>query len=277
MKIVHCDYGFCNFGLIPKYLEGISNASGIQFLIPASDTIGIPAVLSQSQVQVLGYPLRKEIKRSSEVAELRKKWEIKEGHKILFVMSGSQGACKDKIMKILNQIYISKSLPPTTMMIACGNNSTLRTEIDEAFPKKEELNYRSLGWIDAITVSELYSMSNLYIGKTGGATTAEIIAMGLLALGFAEYPPENNNLTYLIQREQALKLDVENVVEQIVELLKKSPKPDDTVPVDWRERLNLLVPSTTTNLHTQFKLEENRFDEQKEHKTEGYDRRHLDS
>lgn len=103
------------------------------------------------------------------------------------------------------------------------------------------INFRSFGWVEGSEISDFYNIAHLYIGKAGGVTTAELIHMGLPALAFAAYEPEENNLQHLIDFTLAERLDLPNLIDQILVALTR-PKPQLPPPLNWKARLDTLVP-----------------------------------
>lgn len=238
MKIVHCDFGFT-----PHFKEGFRNASLVQFYVPSLDIANLPKDARDDEIQVLGYPIREEIKKSDDVISIKKAWNIALDDKVIFIMMGSEGSCKERLRGLITKMKTqADKLPSVQVIIVCGNNVQMRTEVQKitAETQAKSMKFKVLGWTDGQAMSDIYNMADLYIGKLGGSTTGELIYMGIPALGFAEYEPEKMNLPYLVKRGLTKELDDDNLIDQINAAFNS--KMISTTPlVDWKQRLTQLI------------------------------------
>lgn len=237
MKVIHCDYGFTTvFG------PGFKNNPLVQFWVPSLTIRGLPPEGSPTQIQVLGYPLRVEIQKVTDVEPIRKKWRVPSNQPVIMIMMGSEGSCQQKLYEIIAKLQNGLLLPPLQVFIICGRNAEMHKEVQKRIASHTfPINFRSFGWVEGKEISDFYNLAHLYIGKVGGVTTAELIHMGLPALAFAEYEPEENNLQHLIDFTLAERLDLPNLIDQILAALSR-PKPTISAPLNWKSQLDTLLP-----------------------------------
>lgn len=247
MKLIHCDFGFS-----PHFDESFRAASLLQFYTPADGIANLPANPRPDEIQLLGYPIREGLEKTTsieEIAALKKKWALPVDDKVILMMMGSEGASKKKLLDIISAILShATKLPSLQIAVVCGNNVEMKQEISKlltTFSTDLPVKFHLFGWIGATEISDLYNMAHLYIGKTGGATTAELLHMGVPALGFAEYAPEENNLQYLINAGIAKKLETGRSTDQILELLalpkETHPSGSKKEPIDWKKQVTRLI------------------------------------
>lgn len=253
MKIIHCDFGFS-----PLFKDNFRAASLIQFLIPSPDILHLPSNARPDEIRVLGYPLREGIEKvaSSEALEaIKKQWNVSLNEDVVLIMTGSAGACRVKLLAIISFILSNeKKLPSIKFVIVCGNNSDLKNEVLSLLsnlPIGSPIKFEVFGWLNPYQISDWYNMANFYLGKLGGVTSAELIYIGLLALGFSEFLPEENNLNYLIKLGIAQKLDTEHLIDQIIHLLtlskEKRSNNNNSNAIDWRKNLDFLITEENEN------------------------------
>ena len=115
----------------------------------------------------------------------------------VLLMSGEYGL--GKIRKLCAQLI---KLPIQLIMV-CGNNKRLYRKVCELKKKSRARNLTIYGFTDQ--VRELMASSDLLIGKAGGITVSEAMAMGLPIIIYRPIPgQEIFNLDYLVNQGAAL-------------------------------------------------------------------------
>jgi processive 1,2-diacylglycerol beta-glucosyltransferase len=112
-------------------------------------------------------------------------------------MSGEYGI--GKISKLCRQLIKL----PSQLIVICGNNKRLYRKVCELKKKSRARNLTIYGFTDR--VRELMASSDLLIGKAGGITVSEAMAMGLPIIIYRPIPgQEIFNLDYLVNQGAAL-------------------------------------------------------------------------
>lgn len=97
---------------------------------------------------------------------------------------------------------------PAQAIVICGKNTEMQMEMDKQARAVEEVNpgltFRVMGYTDEM--HRWMQMSDLFIGKPGGLTTAECLATGLPMIIVAPIPgQEDRNSDHLLEKGIALK------------------------------------------------------------------------
>jgi processive 1,2-diacylglycerol beta-glucosyltransferase len=130
------------------------------------------------------------------------------------VMSGSDMA------EMLNGITT-----PCHLVIVCGNNKKLQKQIETYVEEEgcENIQYRVLGFTSEM--HEWMAMATLFIGKPGGLTTTECLALGLPMVVWNPIPgQETYNTKYLLENGAAIAPDSATTLSYRIDLLLKNPE-----------------------------------------------------
>ena len=197
LRFVHCDYR-----LSPElalFLDKI-DPTLVRFWLPE-------ALSSHPHVEVVGYPVRAPFDRKytqEELMQLRQKHAIPLDRKVVLMMMGLHGVGKT-MLEFLKQL---KMYPERlSVILICGDNAAMRDEI-AAYAKEHALSHtidlHVHGLVEADELAEYFNIADGFVGKAGGSTTSELIAVGLPAIQFTSftgqprvYEWEEANLRYL--------------------------------------------------------------------------------
>jgi len=134
----------------------------------------------------------------------------------VLLMSGEYGI--GKIRKLCRQLI---KLPIQLIMV-CGNNKRLYRKVSELKKKSRAGNLTIYGFTDQ--VHKLMASSDLLIGKAGGITVSEAMAMGLPIIIYRPIPgQEIFNLDYLVNQGAALYARDRSDAVAKVRFLSKNP------------------------------------------------------
>lgn len=134
----------------------------------------------------------------------------------VLLMSGEYGI--GKIRKLCRQLI---KLPIQLIMV-CGNNKRLYRKVSELKKKSRAKNLTIYGFTDQ--VHKLMASSDLLIGKAGGITVSEAMAMGLPIIIYRPIPgQEIFNLDYLVNQGAALYARDRSDAVAKVRFLSKNP------------------------------------------------------
>jgi UDP-N-acetylglucosamine:LPS N-acetylglucosamine transferase len=234
---LHCDYQFDR-----KLLQVVRaiDPKRVKFWSVSEKSIPIEF---RDRVELLGYPVRKELKKIEDIAKIKEKWNIEKEDRVIMVQMGSQGMGMN-MEQLLKTILSSKNeLPSSTFVVIAGQNQQMKLSLQELTknqPPPPHVKIQFTGMLDVTEMNELYNISTVVIGKAGGSTTAEIIHMGLYGLLFPSWRTEQYNVDYIVQNGYGLELsDPEKFITDLRTLLFL-PK-SKTRPISWEDRLYKLI------------------------------------
>ncbi|MFB5762399.1 MGDG synthase family glycosyltransferase [Paenibacillus medicaginis] len=119
------------------------------------------------------------------------------GKRTVLLMAGAFGVLSG-IRDICHGLML---LPDVRVLIVCGRNEALKSELDQEFAEQPDIH--TFGYVDHIP--SLMKASDMVITKPGGITLAESIASGLPILIYRPVPgQELNNALYLQGKGAAL-------------------------------------------------------------------------
>jgi processive 1,2-diacylglycerol beta-glucosyltransferase len=121
---------------------------------------------------------------------------------------------------------LSRLKHPAQALVICGKNAELKEDLEKQASAIEAatpgLNFRVIGYTDEM--HRWMQMSDLYIGKPGGLTTAEAMASGLPMIIVAPIPgQEERNSDHLLEKGIALKCNEFTTLAYKLDLLLDDP------------------------------------------------------
>lgn len=152
----------------------------------------------------LGFPIRKEIKKINDPIELKQyKAEFgiapKTRSKVIMLTMGRQGVgtiveISKELLKSDKKIGYSLYLFPL-----CGNNELCYRTLSELRESSDLHNMKisPQRLLDAGQMNRLYNISDMVVSKPGGATAAELLAIGIKLAAIDYHPWEYDNLVML--------------------------------------------------------------------------------
>ncbi len=221
------DYGPHSFWMseyIDRYFVG-SNSAKEEFI-----KRGVP----EEKLFVTGIPSSRVFSKEFDVEALKKKYEIIEGRKTVFLLSGGFGVGPlEEMLHALNDCTGS-----IQSIVVCGHNDKFYQKIDR---QRDEFKYPVILFGFTDKVAELMAISDLIITKAGGISTTEALNARLPMILYASVPGQETwNEEMLLQNHAALKAEKVNdipgmvdsiltsarVRESLAEGIKKLRKPD---------------------------------------------------
>jgi len=176
--------------------------------------------IKSSRIKVTGIPIRSAF---SDISKPAKKHPF-----TVLLMSGEYGI--GKISKLCRQLI---KLPIELIMV-CGNNNRLYRKVSELKKKSRARNLTIYGFTDQ--VHKLMARSDLLIGKAGGITVSEAMAIGLPIIIYRPIPgQEIFNLDYLVNQGAALYARNRNDAVAKVRFLSENPSRLKEMKVKTRE------------------------------------------
>lgn len=151
------------------------------------------------KVVVSGIPIRDAFEEMDNISKLYKKYNFKKSKKIILINSGAFGVLKD-IKKVCVEICLHKDVQ---VAVVCGNNETLKSNLDELVNDEGLNNLKVFGFVDKI--DELYKISYCMITKGGGITLSESLAVQLPLIIIKPIPgQEKENALYFEKKGAAI-------------------------------------------------------------------------
>lgn len=176
--------------------------------------------IAQEKIKILGIPIDPKFTEDKDISLLKKKYGLKQDLPTLLVMGGGWGF--GPIEKVVHYLHQIKNIEFQIMVVA-GTNKELELKLRALTSEWPKLR-RVFGYVDFI--DELMKISNIFIGKPGGLTSAESLACGLPMVIINPIPgQEERNTHYLTSQGVAIKANTEFEITKIVsELLMQSHK-----------------------------------------------------
>ena len=171
---------------------------------------------TDEQLIVTGIPVSDRFNTPIEKKEAREKLGIDKDLFTIVLTTQSFFPIKNK--KIFSEL--KKIQTPVQVIVVNGKNNQCKKEIDKLI-KKSNLPHKfiSLGFTDKIV--EIFSASDIIVGKAGGLFTTEQINLGLPGLIVDKLPQQEiYNKQYLIDNNCALPVTKDSLADNIIHLIK---------------------------------------------------------
>ncbi|MGF1656909.1 MAG: glycosyltransferase [Verrucomicrobiales bacterium] len=173
--------------------------------------------LPQERISVTGIPVDPVFAEPVDVESARKSYGLQPDRPTLLVSAGALGVSPAEFvverLRTLNEAY--------QVVVVCGKNHELRDKLRQAHADVHP-RFLILGYTDEMHV--LMKMSDLYIGKPGGLTTAETLACGLPMIIVDPIPgQEERNSDHLLEDGVAVKCNEYTTIPYKVERLFGNP------------------------------------------------------
>ncbi len=164
------------------------------------EVLGLPG----DHITVSGIPIDPAFRAADNRAELRQQAGFDPNRPLFLISGGALGV--SPAAGVLDSL--SRLKQPAQAIVVCGRNTEMQADMErqaravEAF--NPNLNFRILGYTDEM--HRWMQMSDLFIGKPGGLTTAECLASGLPMVIVAPIPgQEDRNSDHLLEKGIAMK------------------------------------------------------------------------
>jgi hypothetical protein len=211
--IAQCDHKKISDMLSP--LLPIFNSKVVQVALPLPPPAGTPfyekinSHVQEGRIVFWGAPVRSEIqvaKNLDEISFYREELNIPEGARVLFMMMGMDGMGNtlDPLIEQLRHKKKELELPPLHLIIVCGRNELMQRQLEKLVAPDEfdqlEITFTITGRVEAKEISKFYNVADIYVGKPGGSTTAELLLFNhLFVLLPPSYNLEDGNREFLVE------------------------------------------------------------------------------
>jgi processive 1,2-diacylglycerol beta-glucosyltransferase len=209
----HTDHSYWIYPLTDHYIVGseIVKHALLKYNIP------------DQKITVTGIPIRTEFSEYVDREKITKKHGLDPGIPTVLLMGGGYGLFghNNSLLKALD------ALPMRIQLIfVCGNNDKLQLQLTEQLACSKH-RVHIYGYIDHI--HELMGVSHFMVGKPGGLTISEALAMELPMIIFNPLPgQEEDNTKFLVQSGVAFQA---KVIQDLTNIL-----------VEWLQHPEILKP-----------------------------------
>lgn len=198
-----------DFGAHSQWIQPLTDL----YFVPTDDLkkFLVSKGIKPERIKVTGIPLRKEFSIAHRTTSIRRRFNLSNKFTVL-LMSGEYGI--GNIQKLCRRLINL----PVQLIVICGNNKRLYRKVSELNKK----NLLCLGFTDE--VHNLMAISDILIGKAGGITVSEAMAMGLPLIIYRPIPgQEFFNVDYLVNEGAALYAHHKNDAVNRVRFLYEHP------------------------------------------------------
>lgn len=179
--------------------------------------------IDKERIKILGIPIDPVFTENKNIKELKKKYNLREDIPTILVMGGGWGF--GPIEKIVHHLNDIKDIE-FQIIVVTGTNKELKSRLIKLAPKLPKLT-QVFGYVDVI--DELMKVSDIFISKPGGMTSAESLACKLPMIIINPIPgQEDRNTRFLTSQGVAIRTNSEFEISKIVlELLTQPQKLDE--------------------------------------------------
>ena len=174
--------------------------------------IGVP----EQRITVSGIPVRAGLDVPVDRAAVLRKHRLREDLPTILISAGAAGG--DYIQAIVGQV--SRIATPHQTVVVCGRNVGLKASIDAQTFGDDAV--RVLGYTN--DMPELLGIADLFVGKPGGLSSSECMAVGLPMALINPIPgQETRNSDVLLEEGAAVRCNYETTVGTKIERMLKDP------------------------------------------------------
>ena len=180
-------------------------------------SIGLP----EDRVTVSGIPVKPEFARPVERAAVRARHGLAPDLPVLLISAGAAGG--DYALDVVAQVLQIHA--PCQTVIICGRNEELRQQaaaLVKAAPAPKRERCHVLGFTD--DMAALMQVADLFVGKPGGLTSAECMAVGLPMVLVNPIPgQEVRNSDFLLEEGAAVRCNYRTTIGYKIDALLSEP------------------------------------------------------
>lgn len=211
----------------------------------------------EEQIVRLDFPIRDAFQPASqdEIDTIRSDLRIPQDAIVCKLAMGANGIAKD-IKKCIEKFVAEKDnfAKPVHLVVVCGNNKDLKTELDAALPNYKlegsMLNLDIRGFMQEKEMAQYDKVSDVWLTKPGGSTTSELVQMRkqMLYVASKDHPWELNNARYAETLGLAKEYSEDKTLsEQLQERMQAASTLDVTklAPSKWKEQIAKIVAERT--------------------------------
>jgi processive 1,2-diacylglycerol beta-glucosyltransferase len=202
-----------DFGAHSQWIQPLTDL----YFVPTDDLkkFLVSKGIKHKRIKITGIPLREKFSIPHKATSIRRRFNLSDKFTVL-LMSGEYG-----IGNIRNLCQRLMKLP-IQLIVICGNNKRLYRKVSELKKKTKANNLFCLGFTDE--VHNLMATSDVLIGKAGGITVSEAMAVGLPMIVYRPIPgQEFFNVDYLVNEGVALYARDKDEVMNKVRFLYEHP------------------------------------------------------
>ncbi|MBI4052357.1 MAG: hypothetical protein HY400_07610 [Elusimicrobia bacterium] len=192
------------------------------YLVPASDTANqlTERRIPEEKIRITGMPIPPTFQKPMPPEIAKQKWDIPSSSSTLLISGGSKGlGSLEQMTEILAQ-----KLPLAQILVSCGNNHQLLKNLKTSFNKASSV--RVFPYLPIESFKELMCAADLLIGKAGGLTISQALALGKPILLFQPIPgQEEGNTEFLLRNDAATQAkNLTQLVEMAQALLNQKTR-----------------------------------------------------
>jgi len=169
--------------------------------------------IDENLVKVMGIPIEPKFSKEHDRHFYRTKLNIPQGNFTVLLLSGGFGV--GPMYEIVARLVPVKD--KLSVIVVCGHNKQVFEQI-ESFKSRSDMNIINFGFVN--TIDELMAASDLYVGKAGGISTAEGLAMWLPLVFIRPIPgQESRNADFVVKNKAGRKVkDIDEIIDIIKDL-----------------------------------------------------------
>lgn len=210
LEVVTTDYDFAGLWL----------SSTFNHLFVARDetkavlaSMGLP----EDRLTVSGIPVRSVLSQSIDRASVLKRFDLRPDVPILLISAGASGG--SYTTTIVRQALEMRN--EFQAVVVCGRNDQLRSEVAELVRGQAD-QFRVLGY--TTEMAALMRVATLFVGKPGGLSSSECMAVGLPMVLINPIPgQEERNSDFLLEEGAAVRCNYETTVGYKIDGLLDDP------------------------------------------------------
>ena len=177
--------------------------------------------IAPQKISTTGIPIDPVFSRPKEKREMRDKYHMQQDTPTILISAGGFGV--GPVEEILRALFYMKH--PAQIIAICGRNAELREAVEKlarAMPAHSHLKVKPIGYTTEI--DEYMAASDILLGKPGGLTTSEALAMGLVFVIINPIPgQEERNSDHLLEVGAAIRCNTLPVLSYKIDKLLEDP------------------------------------------------------
>lgn len=175
----------------------------------------------EKRITVSGIPISPEFALAHDRAALRARHGLSMDRPVILLSAGALSVGPAEF--IVRALARMKT--PAQVVVICGKNEELKARVEEQVKSHRDspVTYTILGYTNVM--HEWMALSDLYLGKPGGLTTAESLAANLPMLIFQPIPgQEERNADHLLEEGAAIRCNQITTMAYKIDLLFQDPE-----------------------------------------------------
>jgi processive 1,2-diacylglycerol beta-glucosyltransferase len=177
------------------------------------EELGLP----KERITVSGIPIDPEFSSPVDVVAMRRRYRLHPTSPTLLLSAGALGGGPAEF--VVRRLKNLRNRAQT--IVVCGRSGETRRRVVQAIGEENE-NFKVIGYTDRM--ADFMRISDLYIGKPGGMTTAEALAAGLPMVIVSPIPgQEERNSDHLLEDGVAVKCNEMTTVPFKIDCLLSNP------------------------------------------------------